>query len=108
VRPAVMSAQTVLARPAASADRTGPARRQRRPYWPGPPPGGQTWRSLWTTETVVSYAPDKGMPLPRRKPEDRPPNVFAVPNADLATGQVRHLDAVPVGVTQRALNPVST
>ena len=53
-----------------------------------------------TVEFPVSYASDKGMPLVRREPEDRPSGVPAVTNADLATGQARHLDAVTVGVTQ--------
>ena len=37
-----------------------------------------------------------------------PDGVPAVANADLATGQARHLDAVAVGVTQGALDPVRT
>jgi hypothetical protein len=32
----------------------------------------------------------------------------AVANADLTPGQARYLDAVAVGVTQRALDPVRT
>ena len=48
------------------------------------------------------------MPLVRREPEERPCGVPAVANADLATGQARHLDTIAVGVTQRALNPVKT
>jgi hypothetical protein len=61
-----------------------------------------------TVEFPFSYASEKSMPLVRREPEDRPSGVPAVTNADLATGQARHLDAVAVGVTQRALNPVKT
>ena len=61
-----------------------------------------------TVEFPVSYAAEKSMPLVRREPEDRPCGVPAVANADLATGQARHLDAVAVGETQRALNPVRT
>src|SRR5271166_3030458 len=56
-----------------------------------------------TVEFPVSYASEKGMPLVRREPEDRPPGVPAVANADLGTGQARHLDTIAVGVTQRAL-----
>ena len=56
----------------------------------------------------VSYAAQKRTPLLRREPEDRPRGVPAVANADRATGQARHLDAVAVGVTQRALDPVRT
>ena len=61
-----------------------------------------------TVEFPVPYAAEKGMPLVRREPEDRPCGVPAVANADLATGQARHLDTIAVGVTQRALNPVKT
>jgi hypothetical protein len=61
-----------------------------------------------TVEFPVSYASEKSMPLVQREPEDRPPGVPAVTNADLATGKARHLDAVAVGVTQRALSPVKT
>ncbi len=61
-----------------------------------------------TVEFPVSYASEKSVPLVRREPEDRPSGVPAVANADLATGQARHLYAVAVGVTQRALNPVKT
>jgi hypothetical protein len=61
-----------------------------------------------TVEFPVSYAAEKSMPLVRREPEDRPSRVPAVANGDLATGQARHLDAVAVGVTQRALNPEKT
>ena len=53
-----------------------------------------------TVEFPVSYAAEKSMPVVRREPEDRPSGVPAVTNADLATGQARHLDAVAVGVTQ--------
>ena len=72
--------------------------------------GRPSMRSL-PAETVkfsVSHAAEKGMPLVRREPEDRPCGVPAVANADLATGQARHLDAIAVGVAQRALNPVRT
>jgi hypothetical protein len=62
------------------------------PVWPTLP--------VETVEFPVSYASDKSMPLARREPEDRPFGVPAVTNADLATGQARHLDAVAVGVTQ--------
>ena len=58
-----------------------------------------------TVEFPVSHATDKGMPLIRREPQDRPSGLPAVAHADLAAGQARHLDAVAVGITQRALNP---
>jgi hypothetical protein len=61
-----------------------------------------------TVEFPVSYAAEKSMPLVRREPEDQPARVPAVANADLAIGQARHLDAIAVGVAQRALNPVRT
>jgi hypothetical protein len=61
-----------------------------------------------TVEFPVSYAAEKSMPLVRREPEDRPSGVPAIANADLAAGQARHLDAVAVRVTQRALDPEKT
>ncbi len=48
------------------------------------------------------------MPLIRRERQDRPGGVPAVADADLATGQAGHLDAIAVCVTQRALQPVKT
>jgi len=48
------------------------------------------------------------VPLVGREPEDWTYGVPAVANADLATGQAGHLDAVAVGVTQGALSPVKT
>jgi len=51
-------------------------------------------------------AAEKGVPLIRREPQDGPRGVSAVPNADLASRQARYLDAVTVGVAQRALDPV--
>ena len=48
------------------------------------------------------------MPFVRCKSEDRPFSVPAVANTDRAAWQVRHLDAVTVGETQGALNPVRT
>jgi hypothetical protein len=66
-------------------------------------------RLALTAETVefpVSDAAEKGVPLVGREPEDWPYGVSAVANADLATGQAGHLDAVAVGVTQGALSPV--
>ena len=72
---------------------------------PGPP-----MRSLpaEAVEFPVPHAAEKGMPLIRRERQDRPPGVPAVANADLAVGQAGHLDAVAVGVTQGALDPVGT
>src|ERR1039458_8700666 len=61
-----------------------------------------------TVEFPVSYAAEKSMPLVRREPEDQPLRVPAVTDADLTTRQSCHLDAIAVGVTQRALNPVKT
>jgi len=68
-------------------------------------------RLALTAETVEFPVPDateKSMPLVRCEHQDWPYRVPAVANADLATGQARHLDAVAVGVTQGALNPVKT
>lgn len=48
------------------------------------------------------------MPLGRGEPQDRPGGVPAVADADLATREAGHLDAIAVGVTQRALHPVNT
>jgi len=61
-----------------------------------------------TIEFSVSCASEKRMPFIRCKSENRPLRVPAVADTDLAIGQVRHLDAVAVGETQRALNPVRT
>jgi hypothetical protein len=57
-------------------------------------------------EFPVPDAAEKGVPLIRREPQDRPCGIPAVTNADLAPGQARYLDAVAVGVAQRALDPV--
>jgi hypothetical protein len=59
-------------------------------------------------EFPVPDAAEKGVPLIRREPQDRPCGIPAVTNADLAPGQARYLDAVAVGVAQRALDPVRT
>ncbi len=59
-------------------------------------------------ELPVPHAAEKSMPLIRRELQDRPSGISAVANADLAPGQARHLDAVAVGVTQGALDPVRT
>ena len=58
-------------------------------------------------ELPVSHAAEKIMPLVWRELQDRPVGVPAVADADLAAWQARHLDAVSVGVTQRALYPVA-
>jgi hypothetical protein len=63
------------------------------------------------TETVkfsVSYAPEEGVPFVRREPEYCPGRVAAVADTDLATGEIGYLDAIAIGVAQRALNPVRT
>jgi hypothetical protein len=57
-------------------------------------------------EFSVLYASDKSVPFARCEPEHWAIRVLAVPNADLATRQAGHLDAVTVGETQRALDPV--
>jgi hypothetical protein len=59
-------------------------------------------------EFSVSYAAEKCVPFVRGKTENRPPGIPAVADTDLVIGQARHLDAVAVGETQRALNPVRT
>src|SRR5260370_5422433 len=65
-------------------------------------------RPAETVEFSVACASEKRMPFVRRKSKNRPFGVPAVANADAAIGQARHLDAVAVGETQRALNPVRT
>jgi hypothetical protein len=57
-------------------------------------------------ELSVSYASDKSVPFARCEPEHRAIRVLAVPNADLASRQAGHLDAVAIGETQTALDPV--
>jgi hypothetical protein len=59
-------------------------------------------------EFSLSYTAEKCVPFIRSKTENRPPGVPAVADTDLVIGQARHLDAVAVGETQRALNPVRT
>jgi hypothetical protein len=63
--------------------------------------------SAETVEFPVSDAAEKSVPLVRCERQNWPYGVPAVPNADLATGQARHLDTVAVRVTQGALNPVT-
>ena len=48
------------------------------------------------------------MPFVRGKSENQPFGVPTVAHADPAIGQARHLDAVTVGETQGALDPVRT
>ena len=48
------------------------------------------------------------MPFVWGKSENRTFWNPAIADTDLAIGQARHLDAVPVGETQGALNPVRT
>jgi hypothetical protein len=78
---------------------------------------GRGWSRGWVTvrwplpaeavEFSVSHAAEKSMPFVRSKSENRPFGLPAVADADAAIDQVRHLDAVAVGETQRTLNPVS-
>jgi hypothetical protein len=66
-------------------------------------------RLALTAESVefpVSHAAEKSVPLVRCEHQDWPYRVPAVANADLATRQAGHLDAVAGGVTQGALSPV--
>ena len=48
---------------------------------------------------------DERVPLVRCEPQDRTGGVPAVADSDLASLQIRHLDAVAVGKAQRALDP---
>ena len=59
-------------------------------------------------EFSVSDASEKRVPFVRGKSESQPFGVPTVAHADPAIGQARHLDAVTVGETQGALNPVRT
>jgi hypothetical protein len=59
-------------------------------------------------EFPVSYASEKSMPFVRCKSENRPFGIPAVTDTDLTIGQVRYFNAVAVGETQGALNPVRT
>jgi hypothetical protein len=84
-------------------------------WWPPPRPGirrpSPPCCGALPAEAVEFPVPDaaeKGVPLIRREPQDGPRGVSAVPNADLAPGQARYLNAVAVGVAQRALDPVRT
>jgi hypothetical protein len=61
-----------------------------------------------TIEFSVSYAAEKCVPFVRRESENQSFGVPAVANADSTIGHARHLDAIAVGETQRALNPVRT
>jgi hypothetical protein len=61
-----------------------------------------------TVELPVPHPAEESTPLLRREPQNRPGAIPAVADADRATGQAGDLDAVAVGVTQRALDPVRT
>jgi hypothetical protein len=61
-----------------------------------------------TVEFSVSHASEERMPFVRCKPQDRSFGLPAVANADAAIGEVRYLDAITIGETQRTLNPVRT
>ena len=58
-----------------------------------------------TVEFPVSHAAEKSVPFVRGESENRPSGIPAIADADLARGQARHLNAVAVGETQRALDP---
>jgi hypothetical protein len=64
--------------------------------------------SAESVEFSVSDAAEKSVPFVRGESENRSFGVPAVANADPALGQAGYLDAVSVGETQRALNPVRT
>jgi hypothetical protein len=59
-----------------------------------------------TIEFSVSRSAEERMPFVRGKPENRAFRVLAVTNTDHSVRQARHLDAVAVGETQGALDPV--
>jgi hypothetical protein len=73
---------------------------------PGTRPRGALPLLAEAVELAVLHAADEGVPLVRREAENRPAGVAAVANADLASGQVRHLNAVAVRVAQRAFHPL--
>lgn len=56
-------------------------------------------------ELAVPNAAEERVPLVGREAEYRPLRVAAVADADRASGQARHFNAVAVGETQRALHP---
>src|SRR5690348_12862977 len=63
----------------------------------------------FTAEAVklsLPHASEERVPFAGGEAKNRAIGVLAVANADLALGQVRHLDAVTVGETQRTLNPL--
>lgn len=64
--------------------------------------------SAETIKFSVSRAAKERVPLFRSELKNRPFGVPAVADADTSTGQVRYLDAVAIGVTERALNPART
>jgi hypothetical protein len=64
---------------------------------------GQLVREM--IEFALPHAADERRPLRRREPEYRAGGVLAVPDADTAVRQTRHLYAVAIGEAQRALDP---
>jgi hypothetical protein len=79
----------------------------RRPATPDTRSSSACWSlPAEAVELPVPDAAEEGVPLIRREPQDGPRGVSAVANADLAPRQARYLDAVTVGVAQRALDPV--
>jgi hypothetical protein len=59
-------------------------------------------------EFSISHAPDERVPFVWCELENLAITVTAIANSDPTIGQVRDFDAVSVGETQRALDPVST
>ena len=56
-------------------------------------------------ELAVPNATDERVPFVWREAENRASSIPAVPDANFAAGQARHLNAVTVGETQRAFHP---
>jgi hypothetical protein len=84
---------------ARAADEEDPVRDPAMMPWPLP---------AEAVEFPVPHTSEKSVPFIGGEPENRPSGIPAVANADRTFGQTRHLDAVAVGVTQGALDPVET
>jgi len=71
----------------------------------GDPPYRASLLCAEAVELTVPDATDERMPFIRCEPKHRSFGISTVANTHLAAGQVRYLNAVPVGETQRALHP---
>jgi hypothetical protein len=60
----------------------------------------------WTVELAVTDATEEGVPFGLSKSQYQPFRILAVADTDGAPVKARHLDAVSVRETERALHPV--